>query len=114
MHLMIPITCLLLAWSTVLGLQERPKVDPCQLSGSVFVEEVESFAKYRIYLEDTENFSDLRVYKEELAGFANKPGHWHFTKVREFADFTVAFVPVRAAADFSIYYTEFQSLAGCQ
>lgn len=114
MHWFIPIICLLMSWTSASEPTKGPKVDPCQLSGAVFVEEVESFAKYRVFVEDVEHFSDLRVYKEDLAGFASKPGHWHFTSVREFADFTVAFVPLRSSADFSIYYTEFQSLAGCQ
>lgn len=89
-------------------------VDPCQLQGAVFVEEVEGFATYRVFVEDIENFADLSVYKEPVRGFADKPGRWHFTDTKAFADFSVAFVDVKVRADFSIYYTEFQSLSGCK
>lgn len=89
-------------------------IDPCQLQGAVFVESVEAFATYKVFVEDVESFADLRVYKEGTRGFADKPGRWYFTDNRAFADFTVAFVSVKAFAQFSIYYTEFQSLAGCK
>ncbi|HEX2901339.1 MAG TPA: DUF6150 family protein [Bacteroidia bacterium] len=109
---------LLLAYMAIVQPLDRlgaqAAVDPCQLQGAVFVEEVEAFATYRVYLEDVENFADLRVFKESVRGFADKPGRWHFTDTKAFADFTVAFVNVRARADFSIYYTEFQSLSGCR
>jgi hypothetical protein len=89
-------------------------IDPCQLQGIVFVEDVESFAKYKVFVEDVETFAELRVYKETMRSFADKPGRWYFTDNRAMADFTVAFVPIQSFAHFSIYYTEFQSLAGCR
>lgn len=100
--------------SPPVGRTADPTVDPCSLQGAVYVEEVESFAKYKVYVEDVESFADLRVFKEGVRSFADRPGRWHFTDNRAFADFTVAFVSVKSFAHFSIYYTEFQSLAGCK
>lgn len=109
---------LLMAFWVIVGPLNRQQakiaVDPCRLQGAVFVEEVESFATYRVFAEDVENFADLRVYKEPVRGFADKVGRWHFTDTKSFADFSVAFVDVKVRADFSIYYTEFQSLSGCR
>ena len=90
------------------------KVDPCKLQGAVFVEQVESFADYKVFVEDVEGFADLLVFQEQARGFADRPGLWYFTDVRGFADFTVAFTQVKGFADFSIYYTEFKSIAGCR
>jgi Family of unknown function (DUF6150) len=90
------------------------KVDPCKLQGSVFIEQVESFADYKVFVEDVENFADLLVFKELARSFADRPGLWYITDVRGFADFTVAFTPVKGFADFSIYFTDFKSIAGCR
>jgi Family of unknown function (DUF6150) len=89
-------------------------IDPCSLHGMVYVEPVESFATYKVFVEDAEAFADLRVFKETVQAFADKPGHWYFTDTKAFADFTVSLVSVKAFANFSIYYTEFQTLAGCR
>lgn len=92
---------------------EKHGEDYCQLKGAVYVEEVESFATYRVYVEDVERFANMRIHKESNHSFADQPGRWYFTDTKAFADFSIAVVQVRAFADFSIYYTDFQSLAGC-
>jgi hypothetical protein len=92
----------------------RGKVDPCQLKGAVYIEQVESFADYKVFVEDVEGFADLLVFKEQARGFADRPGLWYITDVRGFADFTVAFTTVKGFANFSIYYTDFKSIAGCR
>ena len=89
-------------------------VDFCSLKGAVYVEEVESFANFKVYVEDVESFADLIVFKEQARAFADRPGLWHFTDVRAFADYSVAFTPTKAFADFSVYFSEFKSLAGCR
>lgn len=88
--------------------------DVCKLSGVVFVETVESAADYRIYVEDDEAFAKLRVFQETSPSFASSPGFWYFTDNRNLADFTVSIVNMQAFADFTIFYTDFRSLAGCQ
>lgn len=115
MNLFTLLTCIFLSLSR--PVDSRPAavgIDPCQLKGAVYVEEVESFATYKVFVEDVEAFADLRVYKENVRAFADKPGRWYLTDNKAFADFSVAFVPVKAFAQFSIFYTEFQSLAGCK
>lgn len=89
-------------------------VDPCTLYGAVYVEEVESFADYRVFREEDEGFSDLIVFKEQARSFADRNGLWYFTDVRGFADFTISFTEVRGFADLNVHFTEFKSLAGCR
>ena len=89
-------------------------LDICDLQGAVYVEEVAAFAKYRVFVEDIENFADFVVFKEDNEAFANEPGHWYFTDVRGFADFTIYLEEVKGFADFSIAYTEFRTTAGCK
>ena len=90
------------------------RVDPCNLFGPVFVEEVEGFADYRVFVEDVESFSDLVVFKEQAASFADRSGLWFITDNRAFAKFTVAYTDVRGFADFSVFFSDFKSVAGCQ
>lgn len=91
-----------------------PGNEYCELKGAVFVEEVESFANYKVFVEDVEAFADLMVYRESSQSFADRAGLWYFTDVRAFADFTVAFTDVKAFANFSIFFTDFKSIAGCR
>ena len=88
--------------------------DYCKLRGAVYVEDVAAFANYRVFVEDIESFADMVVFKEDSEGFANDPGHWFFTDVRGFADFTIYIEEVKGFADFSIAYTEFRTTVGCQ
>lgn len=89
-------------------------VNPCDLYGAVYVEETPGFARYKVFVEDVEAFSNLLVFEESSFAFASKPGHWYFTKNRTEANFTIGFTDTKAFADFSIFYTSFQSLAGCR
>lgn len=89
-------------------------IDPCGLYGPVFVEEIEGFADYRIFVEDVESFADLVVFKEQAASFADRSGLWFLTDNRAFAKFTVAYTEVQGFADFSVYFSEFKSVAGCR
>ncbi len=102
--------------STPVELETAKNTPPeyCGLRGAVYVEDVAAFAKYRVFVEDIESFADLVVFKEDSEGFANDPGHWYFTDVRGFADFTIYIEDVKGFADFSIAYTEFRTTVGCQ
>lgn len=102
--------------STSVELDQASETPPeyCGLRGAVYVEDVAAFAKYRVFVEDIESFADLVVFKEDSEGFANDPGHWYFTDVRGFADFTIYIEDVKGFADFSIAYTEFRTTVGCQ
>jgi hypothetical protein len=88
--------------------------DYCQLKGAVFVETAASFADYRVFVEEVEDFADLRVFRENVGAFAKESGHWYLTQVKSHSDFTVAWVPIKSSADFSVCFTKQPSLAGCQ
>jgi hypothetical protein len=85
----------------------------CELRGSVFIEENPDRADLLIFEEDSEAFADLLVYETDNALFADRPGIWYFTNDRAFANFSVCFVESKNNADFSVYFTSFESFAGC-
>ena len=92
----------------------NPPQDYCNLYGSVYIEEVDGFADYKVFVEDVESFADMSVFEESTNGFADRAGLWYFTNVRGFADFSISITDVKAFADFSIYKTQFRSVAGCR
>lgn len=85
----------------------------CELKGSVYIEQIPSFADYKIYIEDVEAFADFSVYKEENPAFTTEVGAWHFTDIKAYADFSVYFDDIKSFTDFSIYYTRFRGDTGC-
>lgn len=107
-------TLLGLALLSVRPREHRANTDFCNLRGAVFIEEVESFADYRIFQEDVEAFADMLVFREQARSFADRSGLWFITTNRAFADFTVAFTDVKGFADFSVFFTDFKSIAGCR
>lgn len=122
-----PISRFLITWVwgtwiplLAVGQSAAPAISPahpenfCQLKGTVYVETVPSFADYRVFVEDIEAFADQCVFRESAGAFAKQPGHWFFTEVKAYADFSVAWVPMKSSADFSVCFTKQPSLAGCQ
>ena len=91
-----------------------PAAEPCELQGAVYVENVAGFADYKVYVEEFESFAKMNVYKESNPAFANEPGHWYFTEIRSEADFVIFLEPVQNFADFSIFYIDFPTAAGCR
>lgn len=86
----------------------------CELYGSVFIEDNPKNANYIVFLEESESAANMLVFREENRLFADKKGIWNFTKNRGSANFTIYFETDRRFADFSIYYTNVDSFAGCQ
>jgi hypothetical protein len=86
----------------------------CQLSGPVLEENNQSRAQFRVFREENESFADLVVFKSENLLFADKPGKWFFTANRAQARFSIIWVDERSKADFSVFFTETESFAGCQ
>jgi len=86
----------------------------CQLQGPVFIDSNPTRVQYRVYEEESESFADLLVFKAANALFADKPGLWYFTEARAQATIGIMFVKERSLADFSIYFVETESFAGCQ
>ena len=87
--------------------------DPCKVYGVVYIEESKTMADFLVYEEESEVFADVIIFEESNRLFADRAGIWHFTKQRDFADFTVYFTPRRKDADFSVAYTKTESFAGC-
>lgn len=113
----IGVIWLLAQWCTGLlpidqNLAKR-QADPCSIFGVVYLEPVKKRADYIVYEEKTEAFADLRVFREENRLLADDTGLWYFTDKRDFADFTIFVQNQPSNADFTIYYTDVISYAGC-
>ena len=93
--------------------QIRVGIDYCKLRGSVYIEEFPAYADVLVFEESSEAFADMLIYESDNALFADKPGIWHFVDQKAFADFTIGFVDRKQHADISIYFTSFESFAGC-
>ena len=87
--------------------------DPCNVFGVVYIEPVKNRADYIVFEEKTEAFADLRVFREENRLLADNTGLWHFTDKRDLADFTIFIQDEPANVDFTIYYIDVISYAGC-
>lgn len=86
----------------------------CQLKGSFYEEKNPARIQYRVFLAESESFADLLVFKVDNNLFADKPGLWHLTNSRAQANYFISFVEDRSKADFSIYFIDTESFAGCQ
>lgn len=106
------LTCLSLTSPGKEGRKTR-QADPCNVFGMVYVEPVKKRADYIVYEEKTEAFADLRVFREENRLLADDTGLWYFTDKRDFADFTIYLQNEPSNADFTIFYTDVISYAGC-
>ena len=85
----------------------------CKVFGSVHVMNEKRGADYLIYLDDSEAFADLLVFKEEHRLYADRSGFWFMEKSKGLADFRVFLTKNRDEADFSIYYVDSPTFAGC-
>lgn len=85
----------------------------CNLYGSVYIEENPKYADFRVFVEETEGSANLWIYATDDKLFADRPGLWHFTTKRDFADFIIYIDDHKYLADFSIYYIDVESFAGC-
>ncbi len=86
----------------------------CQVYGKIYVVTQKSLADARIFIEDSEGLADVVVYQQSNKFYADKSGQWFFTIDKREANFWVYFEPVKGHADFSIYYTDTESFAGCK
>lgn len=85
----------------------------CAIQGGVFVEKEATRAQYRVFVEDSESFADLLVFKAPNLLFADKPGLWFMATSPAQAEVRIFFVKERNQADFSIFYIDNESFAGC-
>lgn len=115
-RIVILICCLfVIPYGQILRATSVPNPQFCKLFGSVYIEENNpDRADFLVYEEESEAFADIMVFYDiDNRLFANKPGLWHITDKRGFADFSVYFVKKRNQADFSVYFTDVESFAGC-
>ena len=86
----------------------------CHLYGTVYFEQQDPRnADFRVFVEETEGSADIWIYKTEEKLFADKPGLWHVTDKKAFADFIIYIEDNKYLADFSVYFIDVESFAGC-
>ena len=85
----------------------------CQVYGSVYEVNEPYLADLIIFEELSEVTADLLVYEQQNRLYANKPGMWYFEDKKDFARFKIFFTTNKSEADFIVYFTEFESFAGC-
>ena len=88
--------------------------DVCQLYGAVRVTDNPNEANFKVFIEESEAFADLVVYHEENRLMADEPGIWFITDTQAFANFSIYFEGNRGLADFTVFYTDILSFAGCK
>lgn len=88
--------------------------DYCNIYGTIYIETKNPRdADFRVYIEETEGSADIWIYQTEEKLFADRPGLWHFTNHKAFADYIIYIDSSKHLADFSIYYIDVESFAGC-
>lgn len=70
-------------------------------------------ADFIVYEEGSETFADILVFDQDNQLFADRQGHWHFVKNRNQARYRLYFTDDPDEAHFSVYFTEYESFAGC-
>lgn len=88
-------------------------INHCQVYGSIFITSTIGNADVVVYLEEEESFSDLVVFKEDSPSLSTELGHWFITKEPQFAKYRVFITENQSEADFTIYFTDVESFAGC-
>jgi hypothetical protein len=87
--------------------------DYCQIYGNMHEVEFPEQADFFVYEETSEAFSDILIYEQENRLYADKPGMWYWEEEADFADYRVYFVEDQDQAHFTVYFTNFESFAGC-
>ncbi len=99
-------------WSLVLPEKVQPNY--CEVYGTIYETDKIYEADFKVYEEGSEAFANIIVFEEDNSLYANKQGHWTFIDNRDLADFVVYFTDESRDAEFSVYFTSFESFAGCQ
>lgn len=85
----------------------------CGIFGSVYEVTDPARADVIVYEELSETFADLIVYEETNRLYADRKGKWFFEKEPNFARYKVYFTDRESEADIRVFFTEFESFAGC-
>jgi hypothetical protein len=86
----------------------------CQIFGKIYVVTQKNLADAKVYIEESEGLAELNVFQQSNKFYADKSGQWFFTTDKREANFWVYFEPVKGHADFSIFYIDTESFAGCK
>jgi hypothetical protein len=93
---------------------QRRDIEVCHIFGSVYFEPNKAYADIVVFEEDSEAFAHLPVFKTDNRLFADRSGLWHVVKDPNQARFRVHITKNKALADFTIYYMDTESFAGCR
>lgn len=85
----------------------------CNVYGVMVEVESRREADYIVFEQSSESFADIVVYDQDNKLFANKPGQWHFVDNKRFAKYRLFFTNDQDEAHFSVFFTDFESFAGC-
>ena len=85
----------------------------CEVFGSVHEVKDPWEADYIVYATSSEVSADIIVFEQQNKFYADKPGMWFFEENREFSTFKVYFTDREREAQFTVYFTRFESFAGC-
>jgi len=85
----------------------------CNIVGSVFFTSVKSESNISIFIQESEGFADLSVFKVDDVVYADRPGLWHITEERAFADHIIYIEEEEGFASFSVFFTDIEAFAGC-
>ncbi|MEQ9301644.1 MAG: DUF6150 family protein [Cyclobacteriaceae bacterium] len=111
---MLWISVWLMSWWSVTHLPEIDQPNYCNIYGIIYETDDPYEADFKVYEEGSEAFARIIIFEEENRLYATKPGHWSFVENRDLADFIVYFTEESRDAEFSVYFTSFESFAGCQ
>ncbi len=93
---------------------QRRDVEICNIFGSVYLEPNKAYADLVVFVEESEAFAHLPVFKTDNRLFADRSGLWHIVKDPNQARFRIHITRNKALADFTIYYIDTESFAGCR
>lgn len=107
------ITGIILALSLVFFEPIPQEEVKCNVYGAVHVLKEKRGADYIIYMEESDAFADLLVFKEEHKLYADKSGLWFLEKNKGLADYRIYITKNQDEADFSVFYIDSPTFAGC-
>ncbi len=110
----ILISALLFFTGPKLFAQQR-RLDFCQVYGGIYFVEDRNKAHFTIYIdEESGGLSDLIVFRHSNPLYADRSGQWFITETKAQANYFVYREITKSRAHFSIFYTDTESMAGCQ
>lgn len=95
------------------GTKDLSSFDYCRVYGSVYFVKDRHRADFFVYIEEDETMADIAVFKENVDLYADRPGIWFITENEAFADFRLYVEDRKGSQDFTVFYTETESFAGC-